>query len=40
MDFYKIGDYLKLKFRFIFFSFSFMLMPDRALALEVAKSIL
>jgi hypothetical protein len=40
MDFYKIKDYLKLKFRFIFFSFSFMLMPEQLQALEVAKSIL
>jgi hypothetical protein len=40
MDFYKIRDYLNIKFRFIFFSFSFMLMPDPQEALEVAKSIL
>lgn len=40
MDFYKIKDYLKIKFRFIFFSFSFMLMKEQLRALEVAKSIL
>jgi ubiquinone/menaquinone biosynthesis C-methylase UbiE len=40
MDFYKIADYLQLKFRTVFFSFSFMLMPDQLKALEVAKNIL
>jgi SAM-dependent methyltransferase len=40
LDFYKIGDYLQLKFRTVFFSFSFMLMPDQQQALEVAKGLL
>jgi ubiquinone/menaquinone biosynthesis C-methylase UbiE len=40
MDFYKISEYLDVKFRTIFFSFSFMLMPDQLKALEVAKFIL
>lgn len=40
LDFYKISEYLQLKFRTIFFSFSFMLMPDQLKALEVAKTLL
>ncbi len=40
LDFYKISEYLQLKFRTVFFSFSFMLMPDQLQALQVAKNLL